>query len=92
MADAPPAEETPPEGEEVVAAEPEIPPCKNYTNDSIRDISSQYFSFQCSNPGADLTDCQIKIDHFDKIHALSEEGKIDGAPNYRQVINYLQIN
>ena len=33
MADAPPAEETPPEGEEVVAAEPEIPPCKNYCND-----------------------------------------------------------
>ena len=46
MADAPPAEETPPEGEEVVAAEPEIPPCKNYCNDSIRDISIiQYFSF-----------------------------------------------
>ena len=45
MADAPPAEETPPEGEEVVAAEPEIPPCKNYCNDLIRDISSQYLSF-----------------------------------------------
>jgi len=64
MADAPPAEETPPEGEEVVAADPEIPPC------------------------ADLTECQIKIDHFDKIHALSEEGKIDGAPNYRQVAGF----
>ena len=28
----------------------------------------------------------MKIDHFDKMHALGNDGKIDGAPNWRQVI------
>jgi len=36
-------------------------------------------------PCLDLTDYLLKIDHFDKMHVLKDEGKIDGAPNFRQV-------
>ena len=34
----------------------------------------------------DLTDYKPKVDHFENIHVLSDEGKIDGAPNFRQVL------
>ena len=33
----------------------------------------------------DLSEYLVKIDHFDKIHVLGPEGKIEGAPNWRQV-------
>lgn len=36
-------------------------------------------------PCMDLTDYKPKVDHFENIHGLSEQGKIDGAPNFRQV-------
>jgi len=36
-------------------------------------------------PCLDLSDYLLKIDHFDKMHVLKDEGKIDGAPNFRQV-------
>ena len=35
--------------------------------------------------GADLSECRLKIDHFDKMHVLTGDLKIEGAPNYRQV-------
>ena len=41
--------------------------------------------FKCHIIGLDLTDYLLKIDHFDKMHVLKDEGKIDGAPNFRQV-------
>ena len=33
----------------------------------------------------DLTDYKPKVDHFENIQALPEVGKIEGAPNFRQV-------
>ena len=36
-------------------------------------------------PCIDLTEFKIKIDHFDQIHVLGQENKIDGAENFRQV-------
>ena len=33
----------------------------------------------------DLSEYLLKIDHFDKMHVLKDEGKIEGAPNFRQV-------
>ena len=36
-------------------------------------------------PCVDLTSTHLKIDHFDQMHVLGEEGKLSGAPNYRQV-------
>ena len=33
----------------------------------------------------DLTEYKPKVDHFENIHTLAEEGKIEGAPNFRQV-------
>jgi len=36
-------------------------------------------------PCLDLTEYLLKIDHFEKMHVLKDEGKIDGAPNWRQV-------
>ena len=38
-------------------------------------------------PCMDLTDYKPKVDHFDHIHALADQGKVDGAPNFRQVEN-----
>ena len=35
--------------------------------------------------GMDLSDFKPKVDHFEQIHALGEEGSIPGAPNFRQV-------
>ena len=35
--------------------------------------------------GMDLSEYLLKIDHFDKMHVLKDEGKIEGAPNFRQV-------
>ena len=33
----------------------------------------------------DLTDYKPKVDHFENIHVLPAEEKLDGAPNFRQV-------
>ena len=33
----------------------------------------------------DLTAYKPKVDHFENIHVLPEEGKVEGAPNFRQV-------
>jgi len=35
-----------------------------------------------------LTDYKPKVDHFENIHGLSEQGKIDGAPNFRQIPDF----
>ena len=37
-------------------------------------------------PCIDLTEYKLKIDHFDQMHVLEEEGKLEGAENFRQVI------
>ena len=34
-------------------------------------------------PCVDLSDFRLKVDHFDKMHGLGEECKLDGAPNFR---------
>jgi len=39
-------------------------------------------------PCIDLTEFKIKIDHFDQIHVLGQENKIDGAENFRQVAGF----
>jgi len=39
-------------------------------------------------PCADLSECRLKIDHFDKMHVLTGDLKIEGAPNYRQVAGF----
>jgi len=36
----------------------------------------------------DLTEYKIKIDHFDQMHVLGEEGKVEGAGNFRQVSGF----
>ena len=36
----------------------------------------------------DLTDYKPKVDHFENIHCLPEEGKIEGAPNFRQIRDF----
>merc|ERR1711970_237151 len=36
----------------------------------------------------DLTDYKLKIDHFDQMHVLSDESKLDGAENFRQVAGF----
>ena len=36
-------------------------------------------------PCIDLTEYKLKIDHFDQMHVLDEEGKVEGAENFRQV-------
>ena len=36
----------------------------------------------------DLTDYKPKVDHFENIHGLPEEGKIEGAPNFRQIRDF----
>ena len=35
----------------------------------------------------DLTDYKVKVDHFENIHTLPDENKVDGAPNFRQVFD-----
>lgn len=39
----------------------------------------------------DLIDHKPKVDHFENIHVLPEAGKIEGAPNFRQVCLYLYV-
>jgi len=39
-------------------------------------------------PCMDLSEYLLKIDHFDKMHVLKDEGKIEGAPNFRQVSGF----
>ena len=36
-------------------------------------------------PGDDLKDYKVKVDHFDDIHMLGDEGAVEGAPNFRQI-------
>ena len=36
-------------------------------------------------PCVDLTSTHLKIDHFDMMHGLGEDKKLEGAPNFRQV-------
>ncbi|TRY73849.1 hypothetical protein TCAL_07887 [Tigriopus californicus] len=38
-----------------------------------------------SSPKDILHECRFKSDHFQNLHLLSKEGRIDGAPNFRQV-------
>ena len=33
----------------------------------------------------DLAQYKVKVDHFEGIHLLKEEGFLEGAPNFRQV-------
>ena len=33
----------------------------------------------------DLTNYKLKIDHFDQMHSLGDDKKVEGAPNFRQV-------
>lgn len=35
----------------------------------------------------DLTDYKVKVDHFENIHTLQDVNKVEGAPNFRQVID-----
>jgi len=39
-------------------------------------------------PCVDLSDFRLKVDHFDKMHGLGEDCKLDGAPNFRQVAGF----
>jgi len=36
-------------------------------------------------PCMDLSEYLLKTDHFEKMHVLKDEGKVEGAPNWRQV-------
>ena len=33
----------------------------------------------------DLNDYKVKVDHFENIHTLPDDNKVEGAPNFRQV-------
>ena len=37
-------------------------------------------------PCHDLFSHQLKIDHFEAMHALGKENLVDGAPNFRKII------
>jgi hypothetical protein len=36
-------------------------------------------------PCVDLVTYRIKIDHFDQMHTLGDDVKVEGAPNFRKV-------
>ena len=36
----------------------------------------------------DLSDYKLKIDHFDQMHVLNDESKVEGAENFRQVAGF----
>ncbi len=36
----------------------------------------------------DLSDCRLKVDHFDQMHGLGEEMRLEGAPNFRQLTGF----
>ena len=35
--------------------------------------------------GIDMSQFRVKVDHFQGVHTLGEEGALAGAPNFRQV-------
>jgi len=43
---------------------------------------------QLKPPCMDLTDYKLKIDHFDQMHVLADENKVEGAGNFRQVAGF----
>merc|ERR1712121_192523 len=43
---------------------------------------------QLKPPCIDLTDYKLKIDHFDQMHVLADETKVEGAENFRQVAGF----
>ena len=40
----------------------------------------------------DLTQYKVKVDHFQGIHILKDEGFLEGAPNFRQVESSVQCD
>ena len=46
---------------------------------------------QLKPPCIDLSDYKLKIDHFDQMHALTDENRLEGADNFRQVIVMLAL-
>ena len=40
---------------------------------------------QPAGDSIDLTQYKVKVDHFQGIHILKDEGFLEGAPNFRQV-------
>lgn len=37
-------------------------------------------------PCVDLSECHLKVDHFDQMHGLQDgQPKVEGAPNFRKV-------
>ena len=57
----------------------------NLNNNHTYFIQMQIFSIS----GMDLSEYLLKTDHFEKMHVLKDEGKVEGAPNWRQVDYYL---
>ena len=41
--------------------------------------------------GIDMSQFRVKVDHFQGVHTLGEEGALAGAPNFRQVCLALTI-
>ena len=39
--------------------------------------------------GLDISQLELKVDHFDQVHVLGPDNVIDGAPNFRQVESFL---
>jgi hypothetical protein len=40
---------------------------------------------QLKPPCIDLSDYKLKIDHFDQMHVLTDENRLEGSDNFRQV-------
>jgi len=38
--------------------------------------------------GLDISQLELKVDHFDQVHVLGPDNVIDGAPNFRQVSGF----
>merc|ERR1711962_1876898 len=43
---------------------------------------------QLKPPCMDLSEYKLKIDHFDQMHVLPDETKVEGAENFRQVAGF----
>ena len=58
----------------------------NYLNKTFNDYNQEESEEEQLKPACiDLTDYKLKIDHFDQMHVLPDENRVDGSDNFRQV-------
>ena len=70
-----------PAGEEAAAA----PAAENGAAEGGTPEGEEAVTSSTLAPCVDLTSTHLKIDHFEMMHGLGEDKKVEGAPNFRQV-------